>query len=300
MRIQYASDLHLEFEQNQRYIGRDGIKPLGDVLVLAGDVSYLGDKNMMKWPFWDWCAEHYQETFIIPGNHEFYGGYDIGCTMDDYVLEVRPNVRYMNNRSVVIGDVELFFTTLWTRINPVRLWTIQCGMNDFHLGVLNGKRFSASEVDELHQHCMDWLTGALAVSSAKHKIVVSHHCPTMRPAFNGFPGSVLNTAFQVDLDVFIENSDIEYWIYGHTHFGGGSGTKVGGTILLCNQLGYVFQDEQLRGYEPDAIIEVGAETDYNAFVNRQKMLGRWPFEDNDERKAAWEEWKLLSKYNVGE
>ena len=255
MKIQYASDLHLEFEQNKRYIEQGGIKPVGDVLVLAGDVSYLGDRKMRKRPFWDWCAEHFRETFVVPGNHEYYGGFDIGRTMANYELEVRQNVHYLNNRSVVLGDVELFFTTLWTRIDPVRLWQVQCGMNDYRLAKLSGKRFCANDVDGLHQRCVDWLTEALASSDAAHKVVVTHHCPTMRSEFNSYPGGALNSAFQVDMDAFIEGSGVDCWIYGHTHFGGGSGTRIGETILLCNQLGYVFQDEQLRGYVPDAVIE---------------------------------------------
>ena len=97
MTIQYASDLHLEFPENQNFIERGGIVPAGDVLVLAGDVSYLGDRKMWKRPFWDWCAEHFRETFVVPGNHEFYGGFDIGRTMPDFELDVRPNVRYLNS-----------------------------------------------------------------------------------------------------------------------------------------------------------------------------------------------------------
>lgn len=76
-------------------------------------------------------------------------------------------------------------------------------------------------------------------------VVVTHHCPTLRQEFNSYPGGALNSAFQVDLDAFIEDSGVDYWIYGHTHFAGGSGTKIGGTALLCNQLGYVFQNEHL-------------------------------------------------------
>ena len=246
MKIQYASDLHLEFATNMIFIQRGGIEPVGDVLVLAGDVSYLGDRKMWKRPFWSWCADHFRETFVVPGNHEFYDGFDIGRTMADYELEVRPNVHYLNNRSVVLEDTELFFTTLWTRIDPMYLWTVQQGMNDFRRGKLNGARFSANDVDALHQQCMDWLSGALMASTAAHKIVVTHHCPTMRREFNGYPGGVLNSAFQVDMDAFIEASCVDYWIYGHTHYGGGSGTKIGRTTLLCNQLGYVFQNEHFR------------------------------------------------------
>lgn len=50
-------------------------------------------------------------------------------------------------------------------------------------------------------------------------------------------------------------SGVGYWIYGHTHFPGGSGTKIGQTTLLCNQLGYVFYYEH-AAYKSDALIEL--------------------------------------------
>ena len=255
MKIQYASDLHLEFAENKSFIEHGGIEPVGDVLVLAGDVSYLGDRKMWKRPFWDWCAEHFQETFVVPGNHEFYDGFDIARTMVDFELEVRSNVRYVNNRSVMMNGSELFFTTLWTKIDPTRLFTVQQGMNDFRYGKLNGVRLFANDVDDLHQQCLEWLSEALARSNAEHKVVVTHHCPTMRNEFNNYPGGALNSAFQVDLDSFIEASGIDYWIYGHTHFAGGSGTKIGDTTLLCNQLGYVFQNEYMD-FDRKARIEI--------------------------------------------
>lgn len=255
MKIQYASDLHLEFAENRNYIEIGAIEPIGDVLVLSGDVSYLGNRKMLKLPFWDWCSRHFQKTFIVPGNHEFYGSFDIGLTMVDYEMTVRPNVRYLNNKSVVLGDIELFFTTLWTRIDPNRLWTVQHGMNDYRYGKLKGKRFSANDVDELHRECLGWLSGALEMSAAAHKVVVTHHCPTLRPEFNDYPGGALNSAFQVDLDAFVEDSGADYWVYGHTHYAGGSGCKIGETKLLCNQLGYVFQDEHLA-FDGRACFEV--------------------------------------------
>ena len=258
MKIQYASDLHLEFAENKSFIEHGGLEPVGDVLVLAGDVSYLGDRKMWKRPFWDWCAEHFRETFVVPGNHEFYGGFDIGRTMADYELEVRSNVRYLNNKCVVLDDTELFFTTLWTRIDPTRLWTVQQGMNDFRYGKLNGKRFCANDVDELHQRCQEWLDAALKASAAAHKVVVTHHCPTLRREFNSYPGGALNSAFHVDMDAFIEASAVDYWIYGHTHCSGGSGSKIGETMLLCNQLGYVFQNEHLV-FDGKACLEVSSE-----------------------------------------
>lgn len=41
MKIQYCSHLHMEFHENMRFMQSLPLEPLGDVLVIAGDVGYL-------------------------------------------------------------------------------------------------------------------------------------------------------------------------------------------------------------------------------------------------------------------
>ena len=66
MRIQYMSDLHMEFFDNWHFLNTNECKANGDVLVLAGDSFYLRDTNFPKFNFWDWASKchHFLINFM--------------------------------------------------------------------------------------------------------------------------------------------------------------------------------------------------------------------------------------------
>ena len=86
-----------------------------------------------------------------------------------------------------------------------------------------------------------------------HKIVVTHHVPSFQLMSPEFHGSCLNGAFTVELADYIKNSDIEYWIYGHSHRN--IARTIGTTHCICNQFGYAFHNEHLS-YDRGKYIEL--------------------------------------------
>ena len=47
MKIQYASDLHLEFKENSKYLMKNPLKVTGEILILAGDIHVFN--HMVSW-----------------------------------------------------------------------------------------------------------------------------------------------------------------------------------------------------------------------------------------------------------
>ena len=45
MKIQYCSDLHLEFEENKKFLKQNPIKPVGDILI-GGQLCCIDDDHI--------------------------------------------------------------------------------------------------------------------------------------------------------------------------------------------------------------------------------------------------------------
>lgn len=72
-------------------------------------------------------------------------------------------------------------------------------------------------------------------------IVVTHHVPSFLMQCPRFEGSLANGAFTVELKDYIKDSNVDFWIFGHSHYN--VDKFIGQTVCLSNQLGYVFHNE---------------------------------------------------------
>ena len=102
----------------------------------------------------------------------------------------------------------------------------------------------------MHNFCLDFIKRSLAESTAEHIVVVTHHLPTLEVVAPHHKGSVLNSAFATELGQLIADNRIDAWIYGHSHTN--IDAEINGTKVVCNQMGYVFQNEHIaNGFAPD-------------------------------------------------
>ncbi len=61
--------------------------------------------------------------------------------------------------------------------------------------------------------------------------------------------------FYKEYGELIADSRIDAWIYGHSHTN--IDTMIGGTRIISNQMGYVFEDEHLmNGFDPAKFIDI--------------------------------------------
>ena len=254
MKIQYASDLHLEFGANSVYLRNNPLIPVGDILILAGDIGYLGDDNYIKHPFWDWASGNYDRVIVIPGNHELYNSFDINELHDGWRFEIRKNIEYVYNTVIALDkDTDLIATTLWSEIHPSNGYFTERGVSDFHR-IRNGAyRLTWERFNDEHLKCRKFIENSLVSSNARHIIVATHHVPSFELMSDEFQGSPINGAFTVELGNMIANSRIGNWIYGHSHRN--INKTIGSTHCLSNQLGYVSHGEH-QSFKPDAVIEI--------------------------------------------
>lgn len=237
MKFQYASDLHLEFPQNRAYLYAHPIKQKADILLLAGDTNYLTE-TLEKDVFFLNDLRNFEHVYLVPGNHEFYKqSFDIAQALS-FEKRITENCTYLNNRSIILGDVRIIFTTLWTYIEEGRHLTVQNRMNDFFQSIFACNRFTATDFNYCHDFCKNYLETELQKEFFGRTIVLSHFVP-FPPEYSRYEWEKpLLDAYHVDLLSLIEKYKIEHWIHGHNHWNIES-FQIGKTWFHTNQLGYV-------------------------------------------------------------
>ncbi|MCV9389153.1 metallophosphoesterase [Reichenbachiella ulvae] len=252
MKIQIASDLHTEFEENRAFLNLYPIKPVAPILILAGDIKILNHHSDDHYDFLKYVSDHWEQTYIVPGNHEFYHFGDLS-TAFDLDLELYSNVKYLNHQRIELDHFEVFFSTLWSKAEPL----VESMISDFKNCKYGSEDYTIAHHNHLHVEAVKWLNQELSKPKTKPRVVASHFVPCW--AADAFPkgfnerGIAMKDYYTAKLDDQIQKWDVDFWIYGHNHYNRDS--KLGNTQFVSNMLGYVFRDnpDSFRG---DKVIEV--------------------------------------------
>ena len=237
MKIAYASDLHLEFQDLRLDNTEDA-----DVLVLAGDIIVANSMNHHIYnPFFRHISKQFKHVLYVMGNHEHYHGnlQTTAAKIKEFIFPY-PNIHLLDNESVMIDDVKFFGGTLWTSMNdrdPHVMLHVGKFMNDFHI-IMNGdKGFSAKDATNEHRKTLEELYLALE-SNADKVVVVSHHSPSVLSIHPQYKyDTEMNYGYHSRLEgVMAKYPKIKLWIHGHVH--DEFDYEVYDTRVVCNPRGY--------------------------------------------------------------
>ena len=241
MKIQYCSDLHLEFDANNNFLKKNPLVVGAELLILAGDIIPLHEEYFTN-NFFDWISEKYKMVYWIPGNHEFYHK-DLMEFPSSLNIKIRENVFVVNNIDLIYNNVHFIFSALWSNISQINARIVEQNVSDFDCILIKDKKMKATDFNHLHHESLSFIKKVLGNHLDLSKVVVTHHVPSMQCNLPMHNSSIINEAFCVDLTDFITNSGVNFWIYGHSHFNQ-KPTIIGKTLLLTNQLGYVHLSEE--------------------------------------------------------
>lgn len=289
MTLQYLSDLHLEFHENKIWVKKH-IKPQADYLLIAGDTGYLTDKrdNSIYEKYCDdflkFCRDNWKQTILIPGNHEYYGGFPLykknALNMEQATvskINIYDNVTLINNNCVDIDAddfvIRVTGATLWSHIKPEEFYQVCNNMNDYYYcyykdgellnpvhtiiehfesynNILKLKDVHYKQFYKAPKNPKDDIT--ITKKPIKH-IVMTHHGCHPDCIADCYRSSDVNSAYTSDLSQLIDKVNPVAWIYGHTHQT--KSFEYNGVKIMENSLGYVDYDS-IDHFDKKAVLEI--------------------------------------------
>jgi predicted phosphodiesterase len=237
MKIQIASDLHLEFHKAQP-AGYHGIEaaPDADVLVIAGDIA-LGANAVAV--FKDWPVP----VLYVAGNHEYYGS-DIPKVNDALRAQCAgTQIHFMERDKVIVKGVRFLGATLWTDyllfgrdLQDKAMIEAQECLNDHSSIRVNGNIFEPKDALYRFIRSKEWLIEQLATPFNGPTVIITHHGPhweSIHPKYRTGT-SLMASAFVSDMTALMGAASL--WIHGHVH--DSFDYVIDGTRIVTNPRGY--------------------------------------------------------------
>ena len=269
LRIQIASDLHIEYYESFDNVPPDIIKPRAPVLALLGDIG-LAFSDLLREFLFEQC-NRFEQVLFLAGNHEFYNIDGLTHSMKeqaDWMRQMcskKTNLHFMEKDSLVIEGVVILGTTLWSNIPDCMLKKAEKSLNDYHRTYKHRpgespRKLRANETTDMYHLNIGWIRSELAKAreNGQKVVVLTHHTPSMGGTSHPrYDRSDISCCFSSDLRLLLEEEspNLVAWACGHTHYN--FDFLVGNVRVCSNQRGYKFgPSKAYREY--GVVLEVSA------------------------------------------
>lgn len=207
-KIQYFSDIHLE-----KTSGFPRFKARAPYLCLLGDIGNPFRDNYKD--FLRYCSDlGFKRTFIIAGNHEYYGNNytKTNDRIQDLCNRI-PNVSFLNRSILQIDDLIIAGSTLWSQISV----NTAEHLNDFNrIYKENGKMITREDYLNWHYQDQQWLKNVVSSNFTNRPLVVmTHHLPSYQLIVDKYQKWKYQDAFATELDSL--QNPVDVWLCGHSH-----------------------------------------------------------------------------------
>jgi hypothetical protein len=253
MRIQIASDLHLEAREKQTF--ETLLEPVAPILALLGDVAPLWHPNLRS--FLEWCSERWETVLWIAGDLEL-GGEDI-ATATEFMRRLAGtylNIQVLEKESLVSSD-GLYVLGLSYSPPPRKGSMIWCPAKMQYVVAEPDRLPPKQQLDQYHTD-FQWLRRT-ADAQKEPIVVLSYRGPTVWLQEERFIGDPDNTIVYPEMEQLLR-PPIVAWLCGHTHSSiqfqkewNGIGGGKGSILLATNPRGRPFEN---LDYRRDAVIRI--------------------------------------------
>jgi Icc-related predicted phosphoesterase len=251
-RVQFASDLHLEFGRGAPL--EIPLDPATDVLVLAGDLHPIAAKLE---PFIR-VSSSKVPVILVAGNHDLFGQ-DItsGYRQLEEWAQTIHNCHFLQNRRVELSGVTFIGATLWTDFagaDPDVMQRAPTMMTEFFAVkdlAAPKRRLTSERLLAMHRESVAYLEGELHRCDRARTVVVTHHAPSFRSRSE--KGELWDPLYASDCEALIERCGPALWIHGHVH--SSFDYRIADTRIVCNPRGYVGHALN-EGFDPGQSVEI--------------------------------------------
>ena len=250
MKIQIASDLHIEVHNNYPII-----EPKCDYLILAGDIGEIGNTKYEE--FLEYVNRNWKKVIMVLGNHEFYSkdkSYEEKLIENREFFKKYDNIFLLEKDSTQLEEYTVIGLTLWSKLK-----------RNSHASIKKIKwrengdliKIGIDKLNEQYEESKLWLTKNY--NKTKPTIIVTHYPLTLEESYvrpKCFSNEPLEWLKEFGSEYFLETPKNKLiCISGHTHFSHNFiDCSLNDTRFISNQFGY--SNEKYTRFKEDCLFRL--------------------------------------------